>query len=183
MSIHNQESQAENDFFEKGDGALMDMMENFNNDMSKFVKTEKSAVQSYLNRLPKDSPLLLVHNTFTSSEDIDVAESIHLNLYWCFCPKANLYIEDRLPAIPQFLKKKVKCTLGTDSLSSNDSLSIWEEILTIQKYYPEIALETLIQWASLNGAEFLGIDKDFGSLEVGKVAAINWLKENQPIPI
>ncbi len=179
LSIHNQESKAENDMFESGGGKLVDMMKNFGNDMSKFPKTGKSSLQSYLKRLPIETPLLLVHNTFTSIKDIELAEKMHANLYWCFCPKANLYIEDQLPNIPQFIEQAVKCTLGTDSLSSNDTLSIWEEIQTIENHFPQIPMETLIQWGTLNGAEFLGIQKDYGSIEKGKKAQINWIKENK----
>jgi len=179
ISIHNQESQAENDMFESGEGKLVEMMESFGNDMSNFIKTRKSALQSYLKRLPKETPLLLVHNTFTSREDIIQAEKTHSNLYWCFCPKANLYIENQLPNFQQFIEKGVKCTLGTDSLASNDTLSIWEEIQTIQKYFSQIPMETLLQWGTLNGAEFLGIENEYGSLEKGKKAQINWIKEGQ----
>jgi Imidazolonepropionase and related amidohydrolases len=50
----------------------------------------------------------------------------------------------------------------------------------IQKAYPTISLETLIQWATVNGAEFLGIEKEYGSIELGKkanVIALSRLKE------
>ena len=100
-------------------------------------------------------------------------------LYWCFCPKANLYIENQLPNVPIFVKENVKCTIGTDSLASNDSLSIWEEIQTIKRHYSEIPLEKLIQWATQNGAEFLGIEKDYGSFEVGKLGKMNWIRGNR----
>lgn len=181
ISIHNQESQAENDMFESGNGKLVEMMKSFGNDMLDFTKTGKSALQSYLQRLSKETPLLLVHNTFTSKEDIEKAENSHHHLYWCFCPKANLYIENRLPNIPQFLEKKVKCTLGTDSLASNDTLSIWEEIKTIKGQFPQIPMATLIQWGTLNGAEFLGIEKEYGSFEEGKNPGINQVVKGEII--
>ncbi|MDC0004977.1 amidohydrolase family protein, partial [bacterium] len=76
-----------------------------------------------------------------------------------------------------------KCTLGTDSLASNDTLSIWEEIQTIQRAFPEISMETLIKWGTLNGAEFLGIEKELGSFEHGKRAEINWIKGEELISL
>jgi len=136
-----------------------------------------------LKYLPQESPLLLVHNTFTSKQDIETAEEQHQNLYWCFCPKANLYIENKLPQIDLFFELGVKCTLGTDSLASNNSLSIWEEILSIRKAFPKIPLNTLINWATINGAQFLGIDNQFGSFEVGKKPGVNWIKGNTISPI
>ena len=183
LSIHNQESEAENEMFLQGSGKMVEMMEQFGNDMSHFQKTAQTSLLSYLKYLPSGTPLLLVHNTFTSAEDIVKATEQHEELYWCFCPKANLYIENRLPNFSQFLDAGVKCTLGTDSLASNNSLSIWEEIQTIQKTFPDIETHELIKWATLNGAEFLGIDKNYGSIEVGKLAKINWIKEDTISPI
>ncbi len=84
-----------------------------------------------------------------------------------------------MPDIPQFIAAGVKCTLGTDSLASNDSLSIWEEILTIREHFPQISLTQLIEWACINGAEFLGIDQDYGSFETGKKIAANWIKGSE----
>jgi cytosine/adenosine deaminase-related metal-dependent hydrolase len=49
-------------------------------------------------------------------------------LYWCTCPKANLYIENQLPNYQQFVDADVKMTIGTDSLASNDTLCILEEM-------------------------------------------------------
>lgn len=179
LSIHNQESRAENEMYENKSGALVEMMENFGNDLSTFEATGKSSLQSYLRKISKNTPLLLVHNTFTTAQDIREAQNEHDYLYWCFCPKANLYIENQLPNVPAFVKENVKCTIGTDSLASNDSLSIWEEIQIIKRHYTEIPLEKLIQWATLNGAEFLGIEKDYGSFDVGKLGKMNWIRGNR----
>ncbi|MBL4708515.1 MAG: amidohydrolase family protein [Flavobacteriales bacterium] len=183
LSIHNQETEAENEMYQTGKGKMIEMLQSFGLDTSTFEVRGKTSLLSYLSLLPSDSPLLLVHNTFTSKEDIEVAESIHNQLFWCFCPKANLYIENRLPNILQFIEAGVKCTLGTDSLASNDSLSIWEEIATIQEHYPDIVLETLLEWATINGAQFLGIEKDYGSFEVGKRAAVNWINGGGLTPL
>lgn len=58
--------------------------------------------------------------------------------------------------------------LGTDSLASNDCLSIWEEIKTLQHNCKGIALETLLKWATINGARALQMFDSLGSFEKGK---------------
>ena len=176
LSIHNQETASENELYQSGKGKMADMLSGFGNSLADFEITKTNSLPAFLNLLPKDQKLLLVHNTYTSTKDIALAEEMHDNLYWCFCPKANLYIENRLPNIIEFAKRGLKCTIGTDSLASNDTLSIWEEIKTIQAHFPEIQLSTLIQWATINGAEFLGIEKELGSFEKGKRGVVNWLK-------
>ena len=92
----------------------------------------KSALKTTLPKLPK-APTLLVHNTYTSIDDVQWAESQKNNLYWCTCPNANLYIEGVLPNYNIFQYSK-KMTIGTDSLASNYTLSIWDEVQTIRKY-------------------------------------------------
>lgn len=165
LSVHNQETAAENELFQKASGKMAEMLLQFGNKKENLQASGKNSLPTYLSNLLNDKPLLLVHNTFTSKEDIEFAEDLHANLYWCFCPNANLYIENKLPDVPQFIASKVRITLGTDSLASNYQLSILEEMKSIQKAYPSIPTSTLIQWGTKSGAEFLGL-KDFGELKV-----------------
>ena len=62
-------------------------------------------------------------------------------------------------------------TIGTDSLASNDTLSILEEMKTIQAH---VSLELLMEWACKNGAEFLGLDA-LGTFQKGKLPGINYI--------
>lgn len=65
--------------------------------------------------------------------------------------------------------------LGTDSLASNRSLNILDEMKTIQKNFPEIPLDEILQWATSNGAKALQMDDKLGSFEKGKRAGVNLL--------
>jgi cytosine/adenosine deaminase-related metal-dependent hydrolase len=122
--------------------------------------------------------VLLVHNTYTSQEDLELIKhySNDCEINFCLCPKANLFIENTLPDIPMLVQSGIKITIGTDSLASNDSLSILEEMKTIQKHFPKISFEMLLQWSTKNGAEFFGIEKEFGTIEKGKKPGLNLLK-------
>src|SRR4030095_1765949 len=111
---------------------------------------------------------LFIHNTLTSSEDIKAAQAWNKNVFWATCPNANLYIENRLPTYSSFLETNANVTIGTDSLTSNWQLSILEEMKTISKYQSYIPFDTLLKWATLNGAKALGMEGNLGSLEIGK---------------
>ncbi|MFI5218918.1 MAG: amidohydrolase family protein, partial [Bacteroidia bacterium] len=65
---------------------------------------------------------------------------------------------------------------GTDSYASNWSLSILDEMKSISEHAPEISLQTLLQWATVNGAEFFGIQNQFGSIEKNKKPGINLIE-------
>ncbi|MEJ2883433.1 amidohydrolase family protein [Pedobacter sp. GR22-6] len=174
LSIHNQETAQEDDFFKNKTGDFLKLYEFLGLDIDFYKSTGKSSLQSYLPLLPPDLKTLLVHNTFTKRADVDFATSIHPNLYWCLCPGANQYIEGCLPDVPMFMEAGLRITLGTDSLASNDGLSILREMNRLQSHF-EIPIADLIRWGTWNGAEFLGITDRYGSFEPGKQPGVNLL--------
>lgn len=173
VSIHMQESPAEEQFIYDLTGDFATLFTDLKFDFSRMPQYKAKPIRATLPQLPLCSSLLMVHNTLTTAEEIKWAHSIHKNIYWTLCPKANLYIEDRLPDIPAFVKENGKIVLGTDSLTSNDTLSITEEMKTINSHFPEITMEQMIPWATINGAKALAVEKQFGSLEKNKKPGIN----------
>ncbi|CAN5610619.1 amidohydrolase family protein [soil metagenome] len=155
LSMHNQESRAEEEFFKKAKGPIREFYEYLGIDISFFKPTGLNSLRSTLKYLPHNRNIILVHNTFTSAEDISWSEFYSRKLYWCFCPNANLYIENALPDYQLFINAKAKIVVGTDSLASNNQLSILSELKVIAKTLPEITLEQLLTWSTKNGADAL----------------------------
>ena len=118
---------------------------------------------------------LFVHNTLTTPADIEAAQRWNDHTYWATCPNANLYIENRLPHYRHFIDTGARVTIGTDSLTSNWQLSVLEEMKTIARFQSYVSFETLLRWATLNGAEALGFEAELGSIEVGKKPGLNLL--------
>lgn len=171
VSLHNQESEGENRFFESGDGLIASHLKNnLSLDLSHWKPTGKSSVKSVLHFIPGENRLLLVHNTFTDASDIDfiVMERNPENTFFVVCPNSNLYIENKLPPLRMFLEKKVNICIGTDSYASNGYLSVFEELKTIQRHFPETRFTQMVEWGCYNGARALGVDAVFGSFEPGK---------------
>jgi cytosine/adenosine deaminase-related metal-dependent hydrolase len=69
-------------------------------------------------------------------------------------------------------KNECNIVLGTDSLASNRSLSILDEIKTLRKHFPHIPLEEMLSWATINGAKALGMDSFLGSFVKGKKPSV-----------
>ncbi len=174
--IHNQESKAEDDLFKNRTGDLFDAFSKLGIALN-WIKAGKTSVHYSLPQMLQSKKIQLVHNTYTGAEDLQFIKSktagIKSKIYLCTCPNANLYIENKLPDYNLLRMSGFKMTIGTDSLASNYSLSILDEMKTIQKNYPEIEFAELLQWATINGAEFLGIDNFFGSIEQGKKCGLN----------
>ncbi|MFV0589796.1 MAG: amidohydrolase family protein [Draconibacterium sp.] len=175
LSIHNKESKAEEQFFENGTGPIADHFQhNIGIDLSHW-QPGSSSLKTTLKFLPSKNTLLLVHNTFTNKNDLELlnAERPSENTFPVLCPGSNLFIENTLPPVQLFREFNMNICLGTDSLASNTGLSVLKEMIILQQNYPEITLQELISWASFNGANALNISAKFGSFEFGKQPGVN----------
>ena len=174
LSIHNQETTDENLFFENKSGGFLDLYKFLGLDISFFMPSEKTSLQTWLPYIKKQKTLL-VHNTVSDLDDIAFAKRNHHDLYWCLCPQANLYIENSLPDVDLLVRENLKITLGTDSLASNHQLNILAEMKTLQEH-KKVDFEKLLQWATINGAEFLGLNAQLGTVEPGKRPGLNLIQ-------
>ena len=172
ISMHNQENPAEDELYAKGTGDYLKFLQKFGFNETPFPITGKSSLQSCLPHFTKQQRVILVHNTFTSQQDISFAQSYaseHLaGVHFCLCINANLYIENRVPPIELLMKNNCEIVLGTDSYSSNWQLSIASEIKTIKEKHPNIPLPTILKWATSNGAKALNRNDELGSFTKGK---------------
>lgn len=173
LTIHNQESKAENEFFESGTGRVLELYAHLNIDISYYKPSGKTSLQTYLPSLPSGRNLILVHNTFSSQADIEFAKKLSKKLYWCLCPNANLYIENAMPDVNLLRAQNCKIVMGTDSLASNHSLSILDELNVLMREFDLKNTEEVLTWATSNGAEALEIKDRVGGFIKGKNAGLN----------
>ena len=116
-----------------------------------------------------DRSTLAVHAVHVTPNDVAILKKRGVSVV--LCPRSN----ERLfvGCAPHHLLKSagIRLAIGTDSLASNDSLSLWDEIRFLQQIAPEVfSAEELLAMATLGGARALGIEASTGSLEAGKRA-------------
>jgi cytosine/adenosine deaminase-related metal-dependent hydrolase len=173
LSLHFMESQEEVDFFTTRKGLIMERAKSFGvNPLQYEYLLDRPSVIA-VNGLNNELPNLFVHNTVANHDDISLILNSFQNPWFCLCPNSNLYIENRLPDIYSLHQKKAQITIGTDSLASNNGLSILAELKTIANSFPKIPTAILLQWATENGAKFLKMDDKFGTISAGKTPGIN----------
>jgi cytosine/adenosine deaminase-related metal-dependent hydrolase len=177
VTIHNQETSFEDSLFEKGEGDFTRMYGMMKMDTSFFNPTGKSSLRSYIHKLAGAKQVLLVHNTFTKEEDVLFVNSKSPNVNWCLCINANLFIEKAVPPVDMFRKNNSRMVIGTDSLASNWSLSVMDELTSITKHFPSVPLHELLQWATSNGAKALQMDDVLGSFERNKQPGVLILQD------
>jgi aminodeoxyfutalosine deaminase len=123
---------------------------------------------SYLDGLGVlDGATLAVHAVHVTPADVALLKQRGVSVV--LCPRSN----DRLNVgcAPHHLLKGagIPLALGTDSLASNDSLSLWDEMRYLQESVPDaFSAEELLAMATLGGARALGMEDVAGSLEPGK---------------
>lgn len=166
LTMHNQETEAENEFFLTGKGDFLRLNEKLGIDVSFFKGTGKRSLESILPFFHEDQRLILVHNVATTAQDLP--KQMHgPGLCLCLCPNANLYISGRLPDIGFLQQSSLPLVLGTDSLASNHQLDLLAEMKTLQQRFPQLETATLLQWATTGGAKALGVETSLGKFAKG----------------
>jgi len=169
LSIHFLESSAESELY-RGTGSLHKWYEEvgFKCDFLHYGTPVNRIIQS----VPKNREILLVHNCEVTTDDINaVMEYFTAPVSWVLCPRSNSYISGIKPYSVELLRAahhNINICIGTDSLASNWSLSVVEEL----KMFKNITLAELLQWATINGARALGVSDKFGTIEVGKESGV-----------
>jgi cytosine/adenosine deaminase-related metal-dependent hydrolase len=171
FSIHNQETEHETKFFFGQENDFKKLYDFLKLDISWFKAPGCSSLMSYIETI-KDQKAILVHNTFSDKQDLELAAK--KNCFFCFCPNANLYIENKLPDYNLFKNYTNTICFGTDSLASNGQLDLLSEANIILQN-SNFSLEAVLQMLTFNGADALAIADDFGQLHVGKNAGLNLL--------
>lgn len=166
MSIHFMETPAEVEFFDRR-GGIYEMVKNSAGREPDFLAYGGHA-ERLVASLPKDAHLLLIHDTQMRCRDMELILNYFEDVTFVLCPRSNYYIDADFPPAQMLYEAGARVALGTDSLSSNTSLSLAEEIEWVAAHNPEIPLAAILQWATLNGARALGLGNEIGSFEQGK---------------
>ncbi|MDR3329402.1 MAG: amidohydrolase family protein, partial [Prevotellaceae bacterium] len=165
-SVHNQESREEHQLFAQGSGALHALFARMG--LTPPPPTGASSIHHTLRHAHSLQRLLLVHNTTTTAADYEAAAAACRRLWWVLCPSSNLYIHGQLPPVALLRAKGAALAVGTDSLASTGSLNVLDELKLLAHHFPHIPLHETLRWATLGGAEALGMAQTLGSLEKGK---------------
>jgi len=176
FSIHLAESDVESKFISGQKGQWGDFLMSRGIDTSSWPIGSKSPVQ-YLEDLGVlDSSTLAVHLLNIEPRDLDILVETQTQI--CLCPRSNLNLHKRLPDIGKMLEKKLAPALGSDSLASCDSLSIFDEMAFIRQKYPNIDPAQVLSMATINGARALGLLHRAGTLDKGKKSAFIYVDLN-----
>ncbi|NTV12521.1 MAG: amidohydrolase family protein [Desulfobulbaceae bacterium] len=165
--IHLAETAAETEFLASGTGEFQSLLAMLGSDS--FVTPGVSPV-AYLDQLGVlDDRTLAVHCTQVTGADITLLASRRTPV--CLCPASNRYLGSGIAPATTLHAAGVKLVLGTDSLASNPSLDLWNEMQLLAAEHPALPPLAILAMATCNGAEVLGVAREFGSLTPGRSAS------------
>ncbi len=166
LSIHFMESESETGLFGRR-GPLWDWYRE--QGLEPDFLNYGSPAERLVRQVRADRPVMLIHNCCVTQRDIDIVMG-HFTapVTWVLCPGSNRYISGVRPPVELLRKNRLQIAVGTDSLASNETLSMVREL----GMFAGVPLEELLGWATLNGARALGMDARLGSIEIGKSPGI-----------
>jgi len=88
------------------------------------------------------------------------------------CPRSNLWVGGGMPRVAHFYAAGVRVAIGTDSLASVASLSVFDELAELRRIAPDVAAASLLESATRVGADVLGFGSTHGTIAPGKRAAL-----------
>jgi cytosine/adenosine deaminase-related metal-dependent hydrolase len=170
QSIHMAESIEEMDYFSSNESEMYQVFREMKIP-DDFLQQKLPFSEAILSN--KTENYLLVHNVFLEIKRIP--KEILEKCYFCICPTSNLFLHGKTVSKDFIIEFVEKICLGTDSLASNDQLSIIKEM----NYLKSLNIETtsIIAMATLNAYKALQIDLEI--LEKYEHAIVIHEKNNQ----
>lgn len=165
-SLHFLESPDERDLVSRRRGRLADSYLSLGV-TPEMIDTHESHLAAALELSHLTAQLILVHNTFITAAEIQSLKQAG-NVWFCLCPSSNIRISATMPPVRLLREASDRIVTGTDSLASTDRLSILNEMRLLHDAMPEIPLDEIINWGTINGAKALGKGDMIGSIESGK---------------
>ena len=109
---------------------------------------------------------LLVHGI--QVDDADIALIKRTGCHVALCPRSNAALDVGKAPVVDYLKADVQLSLGTDSLASAPSLSIWHELAFARSWFAgDVSPRKWLEIATLGGARALGLQGRIGQLAAG----------------
>jgi cytosine/adenosine deaminase-related metal-dependent hydrolase len=114
------------------------------------------------------SRTVIAHANYVSDRDINLIAQGGAHV--AYCPRTHRVFGHPPHRFREMIAAGINVCIGTDSLASNPSLSILDELRFLRREYPDLSAEDLLAMGILCGAKALGFEAEMGTLNVGKTA-------------
>ena len=162
LSTHISETEAEIQFLKCGTGDFIELLDRFSIPHHDWIPPQISPI-AYLDQLGVlQAQPQLVHCNYLSEADIRLIADSRSSVV--FCPRSHQYFHHQHHPVQRLIAAGVNLAIGTDSLASNWSLDMKDELKVL--FDLDLPRPQILDMLTVNGAESLGWSK-VGRLEKG----------------
>ena len=172
LTTHLAESREEMSMFRDGKGELYEFLNDIGRDISDCER--ETGIQRFVGRLGEASlpNWLLVHMNEISNEDLDALKKLAGKDSIVHCPRSHQYFEHSSFQFQRLHELRFNVCLGTDSLASNEDLSLFAEMRAFQKEFPHVSAHQTLEMVTTNAARALRQENALGKIRTGFIADI-----------
>ena len=110
---------------------------------------------------------IVAHLNELTESDFDLLERLNSRFHIVHCPRSHNYFGHSPFAFERLRSLGFNVCLGTDSLASNQSLSLFDEMRAFQKNFPQVEPEEILQMVTVNPARALRYENALGQIRPG----------------
>lgn len=183
VTLHLLETPDERDWYAVGSGRVADYLIRFGIGHAGAQPPGDPIKLLTRTRLLDRAPLL-AHVNYVTDDEIACLAAADASVVWC--PRTHAYFSHAPHRWRDMLRAGVNVCFGTDSLASNPSLSILEELRHAARLAPDCPASELLECATLRAAGALGLAARIGSLtndKDGDLIAVPWSQSGDTDPL
>ncbi len=179
LTTHLAESHEEMEMFRDASGPLYHFMKEIGREMTDCGYD--TPLQSFLRQLhfsqrdpsfsfEKTDGWIIAHLNELTESDFDLLREMRHKFSIAHCPRSHAYFGHVAFQFERLQRLGFNVCLGTDSLASNDDLSLFAEMRAFQKEVPDVPLEKILEMVTVNPARALRRESELGKIEPGFLA-------------
>jgi cytosine/adenosine deaminase-related metal-dependent hydrolase len=171
LTTHLAESREEMEMFRDASGPLYDFMKSIGRPIDDcgngtplglFIGAPGPRTGGRVGRALPD--WIVAHLNELSEEDFDLLETSNSKFHVVHCPRSHKYFGHSPFGFRRLRSLGFNICLGTDSLASNESLSLFAEMRAFQKEFPSVSAEEILKLVTINPARALRQEKELGKI-------------------
>jgi cytosine/adenosine deaminase-related metal-dependent hydrolase len=171
VALHLAETLDERELLEHQTGEFVSLLQDFGVwNPDSFAKL--LSVRESLEVIAGAPSSLVVHGNYLSASELDFVAANSERMSIVFCPRTHQYFGHTPYPLEKMLKREINVCLGTDSRASNPNLDLFEEAKQVANSLLTVDPTLILEMATLNGANALGVADAYGSLTAGKKPAL-----------
>jgi cytosine/adenosine deaminase-related metal-dependent hydrolase len=175
LTTHLAESREEMEMFRDASGLLYQFVKSIGRPMKDCGG--KTPLELFLGAPPSTSlrtgsdralpQWIIAHLNELTQNDFDLLKRLNPKFQIVHCPRSHEYFGHSPFAFERLRSLGFNICLGTDSLASNQTLSLFDEMRAFQKKFPRVSPEEVLQMVTVNPALALRSESAVGQIRPG----------------